>query len=48
MKVGQLVIPKDYPALKSKISKIELHAGWDGKTLYTLENNTIWTKNELK
>ena len=44
MKKGDLAIPKDFPALKSKVKEISIRE----ETLYILENGTRWTKDELK
>ena len=44
--IGDLVIPKDYPELKSRVKEIS-NDFFTGETLYILENGTAYTKDEL-
>jgi len=45
-KIGELVIPKKSPLLKSKVKKII--KDYQGDPLYVLENNTLWIESDLK
>jgi len=46
-KIGDLVTPKDFPELKSKVKRITKDH-WVGETLYILENGTAYTEDELR
>lgn len=45
IKVGDTVIPEDYPQLASKVASIEPFCGG---LVFVLENGTKYTKEELK
>jgi len=45
IKVGDTVIPEDYPQLASKVESIEPFLGG---LVYVLENGTRYAKEELK
>ena len=45
IKEGDIVTPKLYPQLKSKVESIETFAG---DTVYVLENGTRYTEEELE
>jgi len=46
IKVRDEVTPKKFPSLKSKVKRID--RDFNDEPLYVLENNTLWTKNDLK
>ena len=44
IKIGDTLIPKDHPVLKSKVVEIKPFAG---SKLYVLENGTYYTQDEV-
>ena len=44
--IGNIVTPKKYPALKSKIEKIGVN--WDDCPLYVTESGGVWRESELE
>jgi len=43
---GELVTPKDFPELQSKVKQI-IHDSFSGEVLYRLENGCLYSEDEL-
>jgi len=43
---GELVTPKDFPELKSKVKQRNCDS-FSGEVLYRLENNCLYSEDEL-
>jgi len=47
IKVNDLIVPKDYPELKSRVTQVITHSAFD-ETLYITQNGLMYTRNEIQ
>ena len=47
IKVGDLIVPKDYPELKSQVIQVLTHSSFD-ETLYIVEGGMRYTRDEIQ
>ena len=47
IKVNDLIVPKDYPELKSRVTQVITHSAFD-ETLYVVEGGMRYTRDEIK
>ena len=47
IKLGDLIVPRDYPELKSRVTKVITHSAFD-ETLYVVEGGMRYTRDEIQ
>ena len=47
IKPGDLIVPKDYPELKSRVTQVITHSAFD-ETLYVVEGGGRYTRDEIQ
>jgi len=47
IKPGDLIVPRDYPELKSRVIQVITHSAFD-ETLYVVKGGMKYTREEIK